>query len=102
MVRGFLVRVLDFSQCENLKHGQENRWLLFSISPRVRVVRVVRFLDLASPDKGVEYALVDFLLVSVSSSCAGLGVYFLGIIDGSLACHSSYFFDIFSVLKNYQ
>ena len=37
-----------FSQRENLKRGQENRGLLFSIGPRVRVVRgVVRVLDLA-------------------------------------------------------
>ena len=47
MVRGFLVRVLDFSQCENLKRGKENCGLLFSTGPRVRVVRVVRVLDLA-------------------------------------------------------
>ena len=42
-----VVRVSDFSQCENLKRGQENRGLLFSIGPRVRVVRAVRVLDLA-------------------------------------------------------
>ena len=32
--REIVVRILDFSQCENLKRGQENRGPLFSFGPR--------------------------------------------------------------------
>ena len=64
IVRGFLVRVLDFHIEKNLKRGQENRGLLFSTGPRVRVVRVVRVLDLAAGT----VACVQTLLLSPSNS----------------------------------
>ena len=72
MVREIVVRVLDFSQCENLKRGQENRGLLFSISPRVRVVRVVRVLDLAHDTVQLPYIIFTFFTEYARDICRTL------------------------------